>query len=131
MSVVRRRRAVPALSDSRLGETVSPPPDHNPLLIALVTAVTALPPGEQNALARFLDTWTATRSEQRAVLLKLLLPDLSDEMVAKVVGVARTTLYTWPSYKRLKRILGALPAPPSGAVDGDGSIIEAYYRDEN
>jgi len=104
-------------------------PDDNPLLEAVIASLVELSPRAQRAMLRFLSTWAGAEAEQRAMLLKLLLPDLSDGVVAQVAGVDRSTLFRRPRYRRLKAILAAPPSLPRGAVDGDGGLAEAWLED--
>ncbi len=67
-------------------------------------------------------------AERRALLLRILIPDLSDDEVAQVCGVHRCTLYRWESYRRLKAVLSAVTILPKGTVDADG-IIEAWLEE--
>jgi DNA-directed RNA polymerase specialized sigma24 family protein len=108
-------------------DTASRPTD-NPLMRVILASLADLTPPAQAAMARFLMTWTDLPPERRALLLKILLPELSDQMIAAVVGVHRTTIYHWQSYKRLKACLEQPPAVLRGKLDDEGRIIEAWLE---
>jgi hypothetical protein len=129
MPASRRRRSAPILADFPSPDSLSPPPSGNPLLLLVAKAIEELPPRAQNAMVRFLSNWAGTKAERRALLVKLLDPDLTDGMVAELAGVDRTTLYTWPSYRRLKVILAkAKGDPPSGLIDRHDLILDAWVE---
>jgi hypothetical protein len=139
---VATHRGQPAASDGEPthraflgGDTLShirrdPPhttPDNNPLIRAIIDGLDALDPPTLTSTARLLSAWTGLPAETRALLLKLLLPNLIDEQVAALAGVHRSKLFKWPRYMRLKAIQARRRDLPRGAVNGDGFIIEAWY----
>jgi hypothetical protein len=69
--------------------------------------------------------------ERRALLLKTLMRDLSDDEIAEASGVARRSLYRWPSYRRLKDQLADFFDFPEGFVDGDRKIAEAWFEEDH
>jgi hypothetical protein len=110
------------------GPHLSPPCDDHPLMRAVLAALADLSPSALTGTVRFLSAWTGLPAERRALLLRILIPDLSDDEVAQVCGVHRCTLYRWESYRRLKVILSGVPSVPKGTVDADG-IIEAWLEE--
>jgi hypothetical protein len=72
--------------------------------------------------------WFSLPAEKLAWLIKAALPDLSDAHVAEIVGVSRTTLYSWQSYRELKEALKPPPLRlPTGIFNKkDGTLVDAW-----
>ena len=119
-----------AMPVTRHGDSASPPPEDDPLIRAMLDALTVLELPARRGMARFLTIWADLPAERRALLLKTLLPDLTDDVVAAVIGVHRSTLFRMASYRTLKAILAEPPAMrlPRGAVDSNGSVIDAWLE---
>jgi hypothetical protein len=98
------------------------------LIAALCAAFRRLPPEVLAGMVAYLSNFQDIPARKRAVHIKLLNPGFSDSLVAKMVGVHRSTLSTWPEYRRLKAALKILPTLPDGTVDDNG-FIEAYLSD--
>ena len=115
---------------TRHGDFAPPPPQDDPLIRAMLDALTFLELPARRGMARFLTIW-ADAAPSAALLLKTLLPDLTDDVVAAAVGIHRSTLFRMASYRTLKAIL-AEPATiriPRGEVERDGSVIEAWLEE--
>lgn len=100
----------------------------NPLIHVVFDILSTLTPRAQNGMIRFLSTWASTDSERRALLVKILVSDLTDGIVAEIAEMHRSTLLKKNSYRRLKSILPDSSRLPNGKIDGDEAILEAWYE---
>jgi DNA-directed RNA polymerase specialized sigma24 family protein len=93
-------------------QEVSPsdPPDHDHVRALISAALADLPRQDCNALLAFLDFFRDLPREQRALFVKSVKPDITDEEVARIAGVSRRTLYRWQRYQGVKPRLADLRA---------------------
>ena len=57
---------------------------------------------DQQVLISLMSLWLGLKARKRALFVKLVVPGLTDDEVARRAGVSRTSLFRWPEYLRLK-----------------------------
>src|SRR3954447_22297560 len=98
-----------------------PDPDH-PLLAAAIAALRGLPLDALADYVLFQSDFARWPARRRACFILAANPSFSNARIAALVGVHRSTLYAWPEYLRLRRMLQQGRTPPRGRADGDGQI---------
>jgi len=89
--------------DTRLRDSTPDPPDDDQAFLHLLTAALAeLPRQDCFSLLAFLDFWRELPREERALFVKSVKPELTDEEVARLAGVSRRTLYRFGRYQGIK-----------------------------
>jgi DNA-directed RNA polymerase specialized sigma24 family protein len=88
---------------------------------AILAALGALPERARGHLAQFLMKWNDLPTERRAMLVKALMPELTDEKVAALIGVTRRTVLRYPMYQRLKNRVAYIQAPSRGQAEAPAS----------
>ena len=97
--------------------------DHA-LIKALIAALLELHPKSLGGLLRYHIKVMSIPRRQRAAHFREFMPEETDDQIAAMVGVNRTTLYEWPEYveaterERLKRVYTL----PRGSRDEDGTL---------
>lgn len=81
----------------------TPPPDDG--FAVIIEALAAMSAARRNAFLAFFAFWQDLPKERRAIFAKTLNPDLTDEAVARLVGISRRHLLRWDGYKRCKPTL--------------------------
>jgi len=89
-----------------------------------------LSPSAQRGLVLLMNNLLMWEAEDRAMLLLIFRPELTNKQITELCGVHRCTLYAWPRFKRLKAILSHPPDLPQGEVSEDGNILEAWFDAE-
>jgi hypothetical protein len=109
-------------SPKRRGRGGSPLSADHALIKALIAALLQLHPKSLGGMIRFHHKVMSIPRRQRAAHFREFMPEETDEQIAAMVGVNRTTVYEWPEYveaaERLKRVYTL----PRGSRDEDGNL---------
>lgn len=92
--------------DPRSDQSASPSLDSQ-VIAVIALALAGLSPKAQGVIVQMFQHWVGLPPKRRALMLKTLMQDLTDQQVADAVGVSRTTLHDWHEYMRLKALLKA------------------------
>ncbi len=72
---------------------------------------------------------TAAQRKALAVGLRYLFPVMTDEEIARAVGVSRRSLFRWEEYRKVKQALRTMSNRPRGHKDRDGNL-EAWTEED-
>ncbi|WP_422927512.1 hypothetical protein [Singulisphaera sp. PoT] len=89
---------------------------------AVCSALASQPRPALGSLVVMLSIWTGLEPRRKALLLRTLMPELKDGIVAAACGVNRSTLFKWPEYARLKAFQKHPSSVMRGEQDEDGNI---------
>jgi hypothetical protein len=92
------------------GRFPDPDPMADPVRALISAALAELPLPDCNEILAFLDFFRDLPREERALFVKSVKPDLTDEQVARIAGVSRRTLYRFGRYQRVKPRIADLRA---------------------
>jgi hypothetical protein len=65
-----------------------------------IKVLASRPRRERDAIANFIFWWFGLSKTTRAVLAKIVRPEMTNEAIAKLVGVNRKTVGDWPEFQR-------------------------------
>jgi len=103
-------------------ERAAPSTDIEALRAAIIAAYRQMDPDDLRRRALLDNTLERINRPAFAALLKVANPRLTGDLIATMVGVNRTTLYSWPEFKRAAESSKRVDSLPRGSFDADGDI---------
>lgn len=109
------------MSESTRGrKRAAPSTDTKPLRAAVEAALDRFEQTDLQGWVMLVSYLLGLPKAALAAQLQAMWPDAPAHRIAKIVGVSRTTLYTWPEYMRIKSAVKAIRTLPRGGVEDDG-----------